>query len=117
MLTETAFLGGPEPEAEFNCSWGQIFGPGPVVGGDTSSVGGSYFRSTHESLITRLVLEPGGRNLDTCGAGEVAFKTVKGLCVPGARTSNLVAQVGSSLSNMSVEPTVMTNSRPAGKVG
>ena len=67
-------------------SWGQRGVQAEQVSNKTSNMGGSH-RGSRTKL--GLAIVPGGDDVDTYDIGELAFKTVKSLCVPGAQTSTI----------------------------
>ena len=80
--THNTFDGGSEGEDRVKLRWGQIRGrelPGHDASKVTSDVGGSKGGSSQEAA-PRL-----GEYVNTYGAGEMAVKTVKAPCAPGAK--------------------------------
>lgn len=64
--------------------WGQRGVQAEQVGSETGNVGGSHGGSRERVSFTVV---PSGDDVGTYDTGQVAFKTAKGLCIPGAQTS------------------------------
>ena len=69
-----------------NRSRGQRGVQAEQVSSKTGDVGGSH-GSSGNGVGSTVV--PGGDDVGTYDTGEMAFRTVRGLCVPGAQTSTI----------------------------